>query len=223
MFTDIYNINKINEEAGLYLSSLEDKSEIDETLISKFKMICINIASSDNPAYILTLLKRYYEKGILTPLTLTVDEFDIQEGAVSPNKRFPDIRLHTNGKIEYTNAFIPKIQHIYNIDTNEEVPVCPNYLDVVFDNNCPIWITRGGCCVGEYIANVFLKESTVAKHCFTPHAPIYLPLSLEIGKGYKRWSVDAREPKLKTIREYYDTVEYVINEKFDIRKYKKLK
>lgn len=222
MFTDIYNIDKINEEAGLYLSSLEDAEDNDKKLVDEFANIATAISSSSNPAYMLTLLKRYYDSGILTPLSLKIEEFDLQEG-VSPNKRFPAVVLHTTGQIEYTKAFAPKIQHVYDIDKNEEVLVFPDYLDTIFNYGSPIWITKGGCCIGEYISGIYLKETTVNKHSFVPHPPILLPLSLEVRAGFKRWSIDCREPKLKALKEYYDVNINPSDCKFNIRKYIKLK
>lgn len=202
-------------------NGLDNVNDIDN--IKVLGDVVIKINNSYNPQTVLDYLIKYYKIGLLTPLTLEDDEFgEVDENYIRYNKRCSSIYKTLANVICYKNCYKPIITHAYNIDTNEEVSVFPNLLEYDDLDMLPIWITKGGCCTGDCIASINLKQSTVDKHYFYPHNPILIPITLEFNEdGFKRLSVDVREPKLKALREFYNTIEINNGNKFDIRKYKK--
>lgn len=218
---NIFDNNKLQEEIDLYLSSLDNKEpEVIQT-INNFKICAKIINDSINPEGILNFLNQYYKTGLLSPLKLDNNEFEDRDYDKLINKRYDKILLTVNENIIYRNAWKPWVVHVYDSVSNEEVPVFPEYINVECPHG-PLWITRGGCCKGEYISEIKLKQSTVEKHSFIPHEPINIPVSIILNKDGNIFSVDSREPKLTALRKFYDTVECKIDYKFDIRKFKKL-
>lgn len=201
---------------------LNDAEDIN--IIKTLGDVIVKINNSKNPQAVLTYLTNYYKNGLLTPLTLKNNEFHkINKNNIKYNKRCSLIYKTSDNDICYKNSYRPFITHAYNIDTNEEVPVFPDILEYNNLDILPIWITKGGCCTGDCITRISLKQSTIDKHYFYPHNPIVIPITFEFNKeGFTRLSVDIREPKLKSLREFYNVIETKTDNKFDIRKYKKL-
>lgn len=224
---DIFNNSHYVEEESRLIKFLAEEGlqdAQDMNIVRTLGDVVISINNSFNPQAVLDYLIKYYKIGLLTPLTLEDDEFrEADKDNIRYNKRCSSIYKTSDNVMCYKDSYKPSITHAYNIDINEEVPVFPDILEYDELDILPIWITKGGCCTGDYISRISLKQSTVDKHYFYPHNPITLPITLEFDKyGFKRLSVDAREPKLKALREFYNVVETKTDNKFNIRKYKKL-
>lgn len=218
---NLFDNNKLQEEVDIYLSSLEDKEPEVLQTVHNFQACAKIINDSACPETIINTIIQYYKTGLLSPLKLNDDEFEYKGEDNWVNKRYDNILLNPDDDVIYRSAWTPRVIHVYNPINNEEVPVFPDYIDIAFPNG-PLWITRGGCCKGEYISEIKLKQSVVEKHSFLPPEPIIIPVSIILNGEGNIFSVDAREPSLRLLRKFYDTVEVVIDYKFDIRKFKKL-
>lgn len=220
-FTNVHLIDEVN----LYKDYLKEyiPDEYDVETINKFAEIAYKINSYPNSDEIIDLINLYYKNGLLSPLTLDIDkEFKFYNVCNSKvNTRFSDIYI-LDGKMYYAKAIRFYTKHLYDCQINKEIESFPNGLGFKYKGE-PIYITHGGCANGDYIFGIAIKQSTINKHNFMPHDPIVLPVSIELmNNGTHRISVDAREPKLKVISEYYDIVKGNCDVKLDIRKYKKL-
>lgn len=219
---EIFDIKKLQEEIDIYSSSLEDSTDCDYKMIECIRAAYKSIINSPDPRTTLEYINRFFNTGLLSPLSLHDDEFSFKGENYRDNKRYKYLIQNLDDYIIYLNAWKPYVVHVYNHKTNKEEPVFPTYIDVNI-NNSPLWITKGGCCNGDFIQDVFLKESTIEKHAFIPHSPIVIPVSIIIKGDDIIFTVDAREPKLKALQEFYDVkIRNNSNIKFDIRKYEKL-
>lgn len=213
-----FNNNNVKRETDLYLSTLVDKTNDDLYVVNDFALAANIINNSSNPKEVLCLLNSYYKTGILSPLTLYKNEFNKDR----VNIRVPSIKINIHNEIIYENAWQPDIVHAYDNEKLKEIGVFPTYINI--EHQYPIYITKGGCCTGEYISEVTLKQSTVDKHCFMPHNPIKIPMSIIVyGDGSYNLYVDAREPKLKSLEAFYNVYINKCSNKVDIRKFKKFK
>ena len=224
MNENTFDNNKLQEEIDILKSSLEDfvEDSYEYNLINEIKTAIKTINNCKYSYAVLDYINKYYETGLLSPLTLHDDEFPFTGELNRVNKRYNDIIQTPDDDIIYRNAWIPKITHVYDVVNNKEVPIFPDYCELLEYKTVPLYITRGGVCKGDYIIDCYLKQSTIDKHKFIPHSPIEIPCTLEVSTNQYRYSVDAREPKLRALREFYDVREVRIDYHFDIRKYEKL-
>ena len=149
-------------------------------------------------------------------------EFDKVEGSIeSHNKRYRWIVKH--GDNIYNNtAYKVTIRKTYNhnlgIESKCDIPP--------INFNPVLYISKGGIITGEYICQCQIRPDIVNKHSFVIQSIINIPASAIVVNNRHVCVVDHREPKLKTLKEFYDVPinfdEEIKNLKLNIRKYKKL-
>ena len=162
------------------------------------------------------------DEGLLSPLTLTDDEFNkVEDNIESYNKRYKWI-IKRGDNIYNNAAYKITIRKTYNhnlgIEYKYDIP--PIYL------NPTLYISKGGIITGECICDCQIRPNIVNKHSFVIQSIINIPVSaIAINNGFI-YVIDHREPKLKALKEFYDVPIYfdekVKELKLNIRKYKKL-
>lgn len=162
------------------------------------------------------------DEGLLSPLTLTDDEFNkVEDNIESYNKRYKWI-IKRGDNIYNNAAYKITIRKTYNhnlgIEYKYDIP--PIYL------NPTLYISKGGIITGECICDCQIRPNIVNKHSFVIQSIVNIPVSaIAINNGFI-YVVDHREPKLKALKEFYDVPIYfdekVKELKLNIRKYKKL-
>ena len=162
------------------------------------------------------------DEGLLSPLTLTDDEFNkVEDNIESYNKRYKWI-IKRGDNIYNNAAYKVTIRKTYNhnlgIEYKYDIP--PIYL------NPTLYISKGGIITGECICDCQIRPNIVNKHSFVIQSIVNIPVSaIAINNGFI-YVVDHREPKLKALKEFYDVPIYfdekVKELKLNIRKYKKL-
>ena len=216
-------------EANIALASLPKDSpdylwhkERYEEAIKVMRSIEATEPQHDNDiTFILNTINAIWDKGILSPLTLNDDEFTQVEDAVeSYNKRYRWI-IKRSGGIYNNAAYKATIRKVYNhrlsIEVKYDIPPV-NY-------NPALYISKGGIITGEYICMCKIRPDIVAKHAFVIQSIVNIPASAISVNNRFIFVVDHREPKLKTLNEFYEVPvgfdEEVKNLKLNIRKYKK--
>jgi len=176
----------------------------------------------DDINFILNTINNIWKKGILSPLTLKDDEFNIIEDIDEAiNKRYRWI-IKRGDKVYNNAAYKTTVRKSYNHNLGIEVET--HIPPVNF--NPILYISKGGIITGEYICRCEIRPDIVAKHSFVIQSIINIPVSaISVNSGFI-YVVDHREPKLKALNEFYnvpvgfdDTVKSM---KLNIRKYKKL-
>lgn len=225
------------KEANIKLASIKNITEANNYVAHAID--CIRVlraieasepSSSQEIDAILDDVNTIWRKGILSPLTLKDDEFDLPGvGGIRLNTRYPYIYMSPykdkggNTCIYNTNAYKITIRHHYD-DVNKAEVTIP---DIII-KGCPqIFINKGGCITGHFINLCRIRPEIVNKHNYTIQSIINIPASSIFTKQFGRiYTVDHREPKLKVLRDFYEVnlsfYDDVDNAKIDIRKYKKL-
>lgn len=225
------------KEANIKLASIKNITEANNYVAHAID--CIRVlraieasepSSSQEIDAILDDVNTIWRKGILSPLTLKDDEFDLPNAVgIRFNTRYPYIYLSSykdkegNPYIYNGNAYKLTIRHHYD-DVNKEEVTIP---DIII-NGCPqIFINKGGCVTGYFINLCRIRPEIVDKHNYTIQSVVNIPASSISTKQFGRiYTVDHREPKLKVLRDFYevndDFYDDIDNAKIDIRKYKKL-
>ena len=217
-------------EANIILASLDKNTTEYQTQYYRYKN-CIDIMRAiertkpqhdDDINFILKTINIIWEKGILSPLTLTDDEFNkVEDNIESYNKRYKWI-VKRGDNIYNNAAYKITIRKTYNhnlgIEYKYDIP--PIYL------NPTLYISKGGIITGECICDCQIRPNIVNKHSFVIQSIVNIPVSaIAINNGFI-YVVDHREPKLKALKEFYDVPIYfdekVKELKLNIRKYKKL-
>lgn len=221
---NLFDDNKVKEELDIYQALLETE-DTNIPHITEFINITKIINNSKNPQILLDMINKYYDKGILSPLTLNGDEFKYIGRFDYINKRYEDIILDPDDEVVYLNAYKPDVKHIYDCKTNNELPLFPTCIDIENIKSPKIWITKGGAVTKDYIYRCALKPMTVKRGSYVPHEPIKIPCSaIILNDNDVLFTVDVRESKIKTLAEYYN-IQWCVNKnypKYDIRKFKKL-
>ena len=176
----------------------------------------------DDINFILKTINTIWEKGILSPLTLKDDEFDvIADNDEAINKRYRWI-IKQGDKVYNNAAYKATIRKSY--DHNLGTEVVTHIPPINF--NPVLYISKGGIITGEYICRCQIRPDIVAKHSFIIQSVVNIPASIISVNNRHICIVDHREPKLKVLNEFYnvpvgfdDTVKSM---KLNIRKYKKL-
>ena len=162
------------------------------------------------------------DEGLLSPLTLTDDEFNkVEDNIESYNKRYKWI-IKRGDNIYNNAAYKITIRKTYNhnlgIEYKYDIP--PIYL------NPTLYISKGGIITGECICDCQIRPNIVNKHSFVIQSIVNIPVSAIAINNRFIYVVDHREPKLKALKEFYDVPIYfdekVKELKLNIRKYKKL-
>lgn len=225
------------KEANIKLASIKNITEANNYVAHAID--CIRVlraieasepSSSKEIDAILDDVNTIWRKGILSPLTLKDDEFDLPNaGGIRLNTRYPYIYIgpyndkEGNPYIYNSNAYKLTIRHHYDDVNKAEVTIS----DIII-NGCPqIFINKGGCITGHFINLCRIRPEIVNKHNYTIQSIINIPASSIFTKEFGRiYTVDHREPKLKVLRDFYEVndgfYDDVDNAKIDIRKYKKL-
>lgn len=217
-------------EANIVLASLPKdspdyiwKQERFKEAISVMRSIEYTEPQHDNDInFILKTINTIWEKGILSPLTLKDDEFNIIEDIDEAiNKRYRWI-IKRGDKIYNNAAYKTTIRKSYNHNLGTEVETHMPTINF----NPVLYISKGGIITGEYICMCEIRPDIVAKHSFVIQSIINIPSSIIAVNDRFIYVVDHREPKLKALNEFYnvpigfdDTVKSM---KLNIRKYKKL-
>lgn len=222
--TDDIKLQHIKREAALYAASSNASKDFVDTL--KDLIDLFNSYTKDGYRLINAMEAYNYikENVNLTPLTLKLGEFSpYPVGEYKVNIRNRDIVMKDN--IYYRlNPFILEIKKSYNHDINKERKVLDEDT-ISFDG---IYLTKGGVVTGEYIKDFILKDEDVKSQCYIVPEKIYIKASIIYSNDNNPMIViDAREPKLKELKQLYDVpiyMSYKIRDKhIDIRKYKKIK
>lgn len=176
----------------------------------------------DDINFILNTINNIWKKGILSPLTLKDDEFNIIEDTDEAiNKRYRWI-IKRGDKVYNNAAYKTTVRKSYNHNLGIEVETRIPTINF----NPILYISKGGIITGEYICRCEIRPDIVAKHSFVIQSIINIPSSIITVNDRFIYVVDHREPKLKALNEFYnvpvgfdDTVKSM---KLNIRKYKKL-
>ena len=227
---------KLIREANIILASLDKNS--DEYKNTKVKYAdCISVAraiENTEPVedgdinFILSTINKIWNNGVLSPLTLTNDEFENNNtNGYYINKRYPYIYHCGNGKIYNKAAYKLYVKASYNVNFNSQVgfkAVNSSIYDCV---SVPIFISKGGIITGEYIQQCEIRKDIIDKHCYTIQSTVNIPVSEIRDIDLYIYVVDHREPKLKILKEFYEVPTYIDenikNKHYNIRKYTKLK
>lgn len=218
------------KEANIVLASLDENSEEYQYNYWRFKE-CIDIMRAIERTepqqdkdinFILDTINTIWRKGVLSPLTLKDDEFEISKiNGVRRNIRYCHI-IKINDNIYNENAYKITIRKTYDNVLQEELKrKC-----IVNISNPRLYISKGGIITGEYIEDCIIRKEIVDKHSFTIQSIVNIPASAIELEDCIIYIVDHREPKLKILKEFYDVITYFDNTikdmKLNIRKYKKL-
>ena len=210
------NIKLVSLSESVLTERLKDIYYITLCLIRDIEPYKLNIKSIVNTFNIAM------DEGLLSPLTLTDDEFNkVEDNIESYNKRYKWI-IKRGDNIYNNAAYKITIRKTYNhnlgIEYKYDIP--PIYL------NPTLYISKGGIITGECICDCQIRPNIVNKHSFVIQSIVNIPVSaIAINNGFI-YVVDHREPKLKALKEFYDVPIYfdekVKELKLNIRKYKKL-
>lgn len=232
-YDDLYLSKIFKREANIVLASLKEDSV--EYIETKNKFIRVlntiqEIESSGANSYadvyeIINSIKNILDDGIMSPLTLKNDEFDSISDIDGKryNLRYPDIYMEkSTGRIFNTNAFNVYIRAVYSDILKEQIDAAP----ATHKKNRRTYISKGGVITGDYILDCQIRPEVIDKHKYTIQSIINIPVCLINYKDGSIYAVDHREPKLKSLMEFYDCVvsydDKVAKAKLNIRNYKKL-
>lgn len=224
----------LKREANIVLASLNKdsseylyKKEHFEKTLSVIRAIEYTKPQNDNDInFIIDTIRRIWNVGILSPLTLKEDEFLNYKDSKGylRNIRYNDIYIDTNinKSICNDNAFNIYIRTAYSHDNKEQID-CTN--EVIYKNH-RTYISKGGVITGEYIEKCIIRPDIVNKHSFTIQSILNIPVCVIIDGDNNIYAVDHREPKLKALRQFYEVPinkdEIIASKHYSIRKYKKL-
>lgn len=219
-------------EANIYLASLNSSNDTERLEAEKACDDLLSLTNTldklynkgvDNKLNILNKLHRLVKYNILTPLTLSNDEFITINGSVR-NSRFKHI-YKVEDTIYNEWAFNILVRKEYDDEFEIEIKKTPELKEC----NHIVYISKGGIITGEYIKDCIIRPELKGR--FTIQSIPNIPVSTirykkEDGVYDVFYAVDHREPKLKVLQEFYEvpiyTDEYTKG-KFNIRKYQKLK
>lgn len=220
------------KEANIYLASLNSSNNIERLAAEKACDDLLSLTNTldklynkgvDNKLNILNKLHRIVKYNILTPLTLSNDEFVTINGSVR-NSRFKPI-YKVEDTIYNEWAFNILVRKEYDDEFEIEIKKNPELKEC----NHIVYISKGGIITGEYIKDCIIRPELKGR--FTIQSIPNIPVSAirykkEDGVYDVFYAVDHREPKLKVLQEFYEVPVYTdeyIKGKFNIRKYQKLK
>lgn len=220
------------KEANVYLASLNSSNNSEKLEAERACDDLLSLTNTldklynkgvDNKLNILNKLHRLVKYNILTPLTLSNDEFVTINGSVR-NSRFKHI-YKVEDTIYNEWAFNINIRKEYDDEFEIEIKKIPELKEC----NHIVYISKGGIITGEYIKNCIIRPELKGR--FTIQSIPNIPVSAirykkEDGVYDVFYAVDHREPKLKVLQEFYEVPIYIdeyIKGRFNIRKYQKLK
>lgn len=230
---DLYLSKTFKREANIILASLKkDSAEYIKTkndFVTILKTICEiesnGVSSNEDVELIINIIKNILTDGIISPLTLKEDEFDIINDIDGKryNLRYPDIYMDkSTGRIFNTNAFNVYIRAVYSDILKEQLIFAPT----IHKKNRRVYISKGGVITGDYICDCQIRPEIITKHKFTIQSIVNIPVCVINYKDDSIYAVDHREPKLKALMEFYNCVvghdDKVAKAKLNIRNYKKL-
>lgn len=221
---------KFKTEANIKLASVENNAQR-ETLKMKYQEVLhvIKAIEYNEPQnfedidFILEVINVLTHSGVLSPLTLSDDEFEqIDFEGYFVNKRYPYIRRSKATGLTYNiNAFKCYVRAAYNNESNEQIEYIKDTIGAR-----RLYISKGGIITGSYIEDCVIHSSIVTKHKYSIQEPIKIPVCKIIDKTDVIYVVDHRCPQLKLLAEKYvnpiqvDTE--IKNKHYNLRKYKKL-
>ena len=230
---DLYLSKTFKREANIILASLKEDSV--EYIVTRNKFVRIlntiqeiekgGANSNADVNEIIDTIQTIINNGVISPLTLENDEFNLISDLDGKryNLRYPDIYAEkSTGRIFNTNAFNVYIRAVYSDILKEQL----NFAPTTHKKNRRVYISKGGVITGDYILECQIRPEIVAKHKFTIQSIVNIPVCAINYKDGSIYVVDHREPKLKTLMEFYDCVvghdDKVAKAKLNIRNYKKL-
>lgn len=220
------------KEANIYLASLNSSNDSEKLEAEKACDDLLSLTNTldklynkgvDSKLNILNKLHRLVKYNILTPLTLSNDEFVTINGSIR-NSRFKHI-YKVEDTIYNEWAFNINIRKEYDDEFEIEI----KKISELKECNHIVYISKGGIITGEYIKDCIIRPELKGR--FTIQSIPNIPVSAirykkEDGVYDVFYAVDHREPKLKVLQEFYEVPIYTdeyIKGKFNIRKYQKLK
>ena len=227
-------LKQIKTEANIILASVIEKHGENspehvkefvslESLVYIFATIddCKNTHGIDTKI-IFDNINKIRTTGLLTPLTLSNDEFPPKDKVLNRyNNRCMSV-VKDDGGIYYENAFVTKPIRYYEEESNKEVKVseCPSTGEGI------IYLTAGGVTTGEYFDKCYLLPATIERGMYTPKDAIQVPVSIiKNTDGKLIATMDKREPKYNALKSFYQiniNTDDTIKSKYDIRKYEKI-
>lgn len=214
--TDTYNIDiqdpglviKFKTEVNIKLASVEDESErenlrvlYDDVLYLVHSLSLCKITCDEEFDAIIDTFNDFISNDILSPLTLADDEFiPTSDPNVRVNKRYYSVKKWTDGRIYDEGAYKVTIAARYTIGQNNKAH------SKLADG---LYIVRNGIVTGEYINRAMIREKIVARGNYFPNASINITCSHLDTNEHSLILVDADNPKLRALREFYETEELV--------------
>lgn len=220
------------KEANIYLASLNSSNDSEKLEAERACDDLLSLTNTldklynkgvDNKLNILNKLNRLVKYNILTPLTLSNDEFVTINGSIR-NSRFKHIYKVEN-TIYNEWAFNILVRKVYDDEFGIEVKNTPTLKEC----NHIVYISKGGIITGKYIKDCIIRPELKGKFSLQsiPNIPVSAIVYKKEDMVYDTfYVVDHREPKLKVLQEFYEVPIYTdkyIKGKFNIRKYQKLK
>lgn len=227
-------LRQIKTEANIILASVIEKYGENypehikefvslESLVYIFATIddCKNTHGIDTKI-IFDNINKIRTTGLLTPLTLSNDEFPPKDKVLNRyNNRCMSVVKDDNG-IYYENAFVTKPIKYYEEVSNKEVKVS----ECFSTGEGIIYLTAGGVTTGEYFDKCYLLPTTIERGMYTPKDAIQVPVSIiKNTDGKLIATMDKREPKYNALKSFYQiniNTDDTIKSKYDIRKYEKI-
>lgn len=161
-------------------------------------------------------LVKLFKTGLLSPLTLTEDEFDEHK----VNKRYSPIRIVDDSRIINSNAYNIVIDNVYDWKTKT---LLKDY-NLPGDVNDRIYLFRNGHITGEYIHECQIPDNVIERHCFAVQSVVKINCNLLITDDKHIPFCGVINPKLDALRQFYwckvELDNEVFKAKYDISKIK---
>lgn len=218
--------NQYGEHSDEYSICVENMKRL-ICIAEPISIFCTSKEALDN---ICSTLVKLNTKGILTPLTLTDNEFIDKAHGIAVNKRYSGIHkvptdtLGISGdmfSIIHNKAFNVTVKNEYNHSSNKQVKFEP----ITIEGNQKVYISKGGVVTTDYILHCIIRPEIVSREYFVVRDAVNLPVSRITSKGISIFTVDSREPKLKALHEFYEVPFYQddsIKGLYNIRNYEKI-
>ena len=193
--------------AGYYDSTKEGPNKwIREQVIETIAVLASHNNSGSSIGLEISLFNKLAKFGIISPLTLSDDEFIEVSNNSFQNKRCSDV-FKENNKIHWLNAFTKKVIKSKYFGKDEIIEQSDGmcWSGIVFE-------MKDGIATGNGFHRCYIKQENINKGLI-PENTIHLPcLEVEVQKDNWLMFVDVNSEELKKLKESYD-IDYIINDK----------
>ena len=110
-------------------------------------------------------LKKYLKNGLITPLTLDVDEFKYISFGLCENIRYPSIKKNVSC-IYDINAYELYVQAYFDSSTGREIETLSGTELNLDYNRC--YLIEGGRITNKYFNIAKIKKRFIENHCYMP-------------------------------------------------------